>query len=110
MHSIGGEKSTTTQKDQEKRQDFSRFLYQVFQKVHPGVTISTSAISNMNSLINDMCERIWFEACQLTRINRTSTIGLEEIQSAVRLVFQKVLAEKAMRMGQTKLRMLTGPH
>lgn len=56
-------------------------------------------MSVMNSLINDVFERIAGEAGRLCRYNRKSTLSSREVQTAVRLVLAGELAKHAVSEG-----------
>lgn len=53
----------------------------------------------MNSLVNDLFERIAIEAGRLARSNRRQTITSREIQTAVQLIFPGELAKHAVAEG-----------
>ncbi|KAG7251222.1 hypothetical protein CRUP_029358, partial [Coryphaenoides rupestris] len=55
-------------------------------EVHPDTSISSKAMSIMNSFVNDIFERIAGEASRLAHYNNRSTITSWEIQTAVRLL------------------------
>ncbi len=76
------------------------YIYKVLKQVHPDTGISSNAMSIMNSIINDMFEKIASEAAKLARYNKKSTMSSREIQTSVRLVMQHgELAKHAVSEG-----------
>ena len=55
--------------------------------------------SILNSVINDIFDRITGEAGKLARINKKSTLSSREVQTAVRLVLPGELAKHAVSEG-----------
>ena len=75
----GSKKGTTKCKE-----PYAIYIYKVLKQVHPNTSVSSKAMSIMNSLVNDMFERIAAEASKLAHYNKRSTITYREIQTAVR--------------------------
>ncbi|GLT58672.1 hypothetical protein SLA2020_315430 [Shorea laevis] len=69
---------------------YKRFVFRVLKHVHPELAISSRAIAVINSLMNDMFERISDEA---------ATLSSREIQDAVRLVLPGELGKHAVAEG-----------
>ena len=78
---------------------YSTYIYKVLRQVHPDTGISTSAMSIMNSFVNDIFERIATEAGRLARYSKKNTITSREIQTAVRLLLPGELAKHAVSEG-----------
>ncbi|XP_001862267.2 late histone H2B.L4 [Culex quinquefasciatus] len=78
---------------------FGTYLYKVLKQVHPDTGISTDAINIMNSLMNDIFERLVREAALLTRYNSRKTLTSRELNTAVRLVLPGELAWNAASKG-----------
>ena len=66
---------------------------------NPDTGISSKAMSIMNSLINDIFEKIASEAAKLARYSKKPTVTSREIQTAVRLVLPGELAKHAVSEG-----------
>ena len=79
-----------------RRRSYAVFIYRVLRQVHPDSGISSKA---MNSFVNDVFERIASEASRLTKYAKKSTIGIREIQTAVRLLLPGELAKHAISEG-----------
>lgn len=75
------------------------YIYKVLKQVHPDTGISSKAMSVMNSLINDIFERLAAEAARLTTISNRQTMSSREIQSAVRLSMPGELSKHAISEG-----------
>lgn len=82
-----------------RTETYSSYVYKVLKQVHPELGISRRAMSTMNSILNDLFERIASEAGRLTRYSKRSTLSSREIQSAVRLVLPGELAKHATSQG-----------
>lgn len=97
-----GEKGETSKKGkaQAKRlETYSVYIYRVLKQVHPETGISKRSMSIMNSLINDIFEKIALEAAKLVRYNKKQTLSSREIQTAVRLLLPGELAKHAVSEG-----------
>ena len=75
------------------------YLYKVLKQVHPDTGVSSKAMSILNSLMNDMFDKVATEASKLARISKKPTITSREIQTAVRLVLPGELAKHAVSEG-----------
>ena len=82
-----------------RTESYSTYIYKVLKQVHPDTGISSKAMSIMNSFINDIFEKIAFEASRLARYNKKPTITSREIQTAVRLLLPGELAKHAVSEG-----------
>lgn len=102
-----GSKKVTikTQKKEDKKlhkrrkESYAIYVYKILKQVHPDRDISSKAMSIMNSFVNDIFERIASEGSHLVHYNKRSTITSREIQTAVRLVLPRQLAEQAVFQG-----------
>ena len=63
------------------------------------LTLPAKTSKIFNSFINDMFERLATEAAHLARVNKRSTLGSREVQTAVRLTLPAELARHAMSEG-----------
>ena len=82
---------------------FKKEIKIVLKQVHPELTISTKAMSIMNSLVVDMFERITAEASQLARRRKCSMIAARDIETAVKLELGGELAKHAVSAGNKAL-------
>ena len=77
-------------------------IYKVLKHAHPTTGISSKAMGIMNSLVNDIFERIATESSRLAHYNKKSTVSSREIQTAFRLLLPGELycmAEHAVSEG-----------
>ncbi|XP_036268609.1 histone H2B type 2-E1 [Pipistrellus kuhlii] len=64
--------------------------------MHPDIGISSKAMSIMNSLVNDVFERLAGEATRLAQYSGRTTLTSWEIQTVVHLLLPGELAKNAM--------------
>eukprot|EP00057_Strongylocentrotus_purpuratus_P020366 XP_011674840.1 PREDICTED: late histone H2B.L3-like [Strongylocentrotus purpuratus] len=55
-----------------RKESYGIYIYKVLKQVHPDTGISSRAMSIMNSLVNDVFERIAAEASRLAHYNKKS--------------------------------------
>merc|ERR1712112_216987 len=82
-----------------RKESYAIYIYKVLKQVHPDTGVSSKAMSIMNSLVNDLFERIAAEAARLALYNKRSTITSREIQTSVRLLLPGELAKHAVSEG-----------
>ena len=82
-----------------KIESYKVYLYKVLKQVHPDTGVSSKAMSILNSLMNDMFDKVATEAAKLARISKKPTMTSREIQTAVRLVLPGELAKHAVSEG-----------
>ena len=78
---------------------YMRVLTQVVCGSAHGSGVSSKAMSILNSLINDMFDKIATEAGKLARYAKKPTVTSREIQTAVRLVLPGELSKHAVSEG-----------
>jgi len=91
--------ATPTPRKKRRKESYSIYIYKVLKQVHPDTGISSKSMSIMNSLVNDVFERLASEAARLAKYNRKSTISSREIQTAVKLLLPGELAKHAISEG-----------
>ncbi|CAI9546210.1 unnamed protein product [Staurois parvus] len=79
-----------------RKESYAIYVYKVLKRVHPDTSISSKAMSIMNSFVNNIYERIAGEASRLTLYNKRFTITSREIQTAVCLLLSGELAKHAV--------------
>ena len=82
-----------------RKESYSTYLFKVLKQVHPDTGISSKAMSIMNSLVNDIFERIASESSRLASHTGKHTISSREIQTSVRLILPGELAKHAVSEG-----------
>lgn len=78
---------------------YRRYVYRVMKQVHPGMGISSKAMTILNNLMSDMFERLVEEASKLTKYTGRVTLTSREIQGAARLVLPGDLGRHAIAEG-----------
>ena len=86
-------------KRKKKYDSFSTFIFKVLKQVHPDTGISSKAMSVMNSLSNDIFQKLAAEAAKLAQYNKRLSITSRDIQTAVRLILPGELAKHAVSEG-----------
>ncbi len=82
-----------------RNETFNSYIYKVLKQVHSDIGISKKSMAIMNSLVNDMFERLALEASKLVRYNKKHTLSAREVQSAVKLLLPGELAKHAIIEG-----------
>lgn len=85
---------------QREKEIYGYVLFGVLREVHPNVQISCRAMSTMNSMMNDIFDRLAEEAKHLMQCDGRSTLQTRDIETAVRLVFRGELAQHAIIEGK----------
>ncbi|CAJ0604542.1 unnamed protein product [Cylicocyclus nassatus] len=86
-------------KKKSRKESNAVYIYRVLKQVHPDNGVSSRAISIMDSLVNDVFERIAAEASRLAHHSKKTTLSSREIQTAVRLILPGELAKHAVSEG-----------
>ena len=69
------------QKVKKAKQSFKIYVYKVLKQVHPDTGISSKAMNIMNSMVNDMFDRVASEATKLAEYKKKATISSGEVQT-----------------------------
>ena len=72
--------------------------------VAKGKGIKKSAMSTVNSAVNDIFARLASEAGALCKYKKTMTLGAREVQCATKLVFPAQMAGFAHQEGESAVR------
>jgi len=79
------------------KKSFSSYIAKVLKQASKQkLSMSSKSMAIVNSFVTDMFDRIAVEAASLTRVNKKSTLGSAEIQTAVRLVLPAELSKHAV--------------
>ncbi|KAM3685336.1 hypothetical protein ACJW31_11G110200 [Castanea mollissima] len=78
---------------------YKRYVFMVLKQVHPGMGISSKAMTIFDNLMNDIFERLASEAAKLSKYTGRMTLSSREIQGAVRLVLPGELGKHANSEG-----------
>ena len=92
-------KGDKTKKKKKRAESYAIYIYKVLKQVHPDTGISSKAMSVMNSLSNDIFQKLAAEASKLACYNKRLSITSRDIQTAVRLILPGELAKHAVSEG-----------
>ncbi|XP_004586318.2 histone H2B subacrosomal variant-like [Ochotona princeps] len=79
--------------------NYSLYVNRVLKEVVPQSGMSSYTVEVMNSLINDIFERIAVEACNMMYFRNRCTLTPQDIQKAVYLLLPRKLAKSAVTFG-----------
>ena len=82
-----------------KEESYKIYIFRLLKLVQPNNTISSKAMSIMNSLVSDLFQRIAREASMIAKRNKKATLSWREVQTAVRLLYPRELAVHACAEG-----------
>uniref|UniRef100_A0A8C4Q4D1 Core Histone H2A/H2B/H3 domain-containing protein n=1 Tax=Eptatretus burgeri TaxID=7764 RepID=A0A8C4Q4D1_EPTBU len=82
-----------------RKESYCIYIYRILKQVHPDTGVSSKAMSIMNSLVNDIFERMSTEAFKLAHYDQRATLSSRDIQTAVRLLLPGELAKHAVSEG-----------
>ncbi|GAA5956173.1 hypothetical protein JCM8115_001644 [Rhodotorula mucilaginosa] len=88
VKTAGQDDDKKKKKKKARKETYNTYIYRVLKQVHPETGVSNKAMAIMNSLCNDMEERLSEEAGKLAAYNKKATLSSREIQTAVRLIFR----------------------
>ena len=75
------------------------YVYKVLKQVHHDISVSSKAMSIMNSFVNDVFERLAGEAARLAQYSDRTTLTTQEVQRAVHLLLPGDLARHTISEG-----------
>uniref|UniRef100_A0A1I8AJC7 Histone domain-containing protein n=1 Tax=Steinernema glaseri TaxID=37863 RepID=A0A1I8AJC7_9BILA len=105
MEKVGGKK-----RKNKKTPSNAIYIHRVLKQVNPKLRISSTAMSIMVSMVDDLFERLCVEAATLTKYTGRRTLSSNGIQSAARLVLPGELSKHAVSEGTKAIRRFSGPH
>ncbi|XP_037656867.1 histone H2B subacrosomal variant-like [Choloepus didactylus] len=79
--------------------NYSLYVNRVLKEVVPQKGISSRTLDVMNTLINNIFERIALEACNMMYFRNRCTLTPEDIKKAVYLLLPEKLAKYAVAFG-----------
>ena len=92
----GEKKKEGVKRKASRHESYSSYILKVLRQYHKETNISKKAMAIMNSFVNDIFERIAYQASKLSASNKRSTITSREIQTAVKLILPGELAKHAV--------------
>uniref|UniRef100_A0A914R0G2 Histone H2A/H2B/H3 domain-containing protein n=1 Tax=Panagrolaimus davidi TaxID=227884 RepID=A0A914R0G2_9BILA len=79
---------------------FGNYIYRVLQQIHPGASVSSKAMSCLDSFVKDLLERLASEASKVAKYNKKKTLSEKEIQTSTRLLLPGELSMHAISEGK----------
>lgn len=95
-------KDGVEKKKKHKKKDTTRYgayIYKVLKQVHPNTGISRKAMNIMESLVEDIIDRLIHEAGTVCRSNARKTMSSKEVQAATLLLLKGELAKHGVSQG-----------
>jgi len=83
-----------------RKESYAIYIYKILSQVHPDTGVSSSAMSIMDSYMNDIFTKIAGEASKLSHYSKKPTMTSREVQTAVRLVLTGELSKHAVTEGR----------
>ncbi|KAF6034498.1 hypothetical protein EB796_007199 [Bugula neritina] len=66
-----------------RKESYAIYIYKILSQVHPDTGVSSSAMSIMDSFMNDIFTKIAGEASKLSQYSKKPTMTSREVQTAV---------------------------
>ena len=99
----GGKKAAKKIKSNKKRrkgkESWKIYIYKVLKQVSPDMGMSGKGMNTLDSLVDDLFERIADEANKVVRYAKTNTLDSRAIQTGVRVVIPGELCKHAVSEG-----------
>ncbi|KAF6023805.1 hypothetical protein EB796_017907 [Bugula neritina] len=83
-----------------RKESYAIYIYKILSQVHPDTGVSSSAMSIMDSFMNDIFTKFAGEASKLSQYSKKPTMTSREVQTAVRLVLTGELSKHAVTEGR----------
>lgn len=94
-----GVKQVQKKRRRRKKESFNIYIYKVLKQVSPDTGMSKKGMAVLNSMMNDIFQRLCSESSKLVMYNKKATLSSREIQSAVRLTLPGELRKHAVSEG-----------
>ncbi|TKR63540.1 hypothetical protein L596_027355 [Steinernema carpocapsae] len=78
---------------------FAVYIYRILKHIHKDIGMSNKAMAIMNSMVQDVFERISTETSQLVAFTKRSTITANDVLTATRLLLPGELSKHATSEG-----------
>jgi len=92
-------KAGAKKSNRKPKRTWSVYVHRALKQVNSSLSLSSKSMKIVNSFVNDMFDRIATQAAALARVNKKSTLGSREVQTAVRLILPAELAKHAQAEG-----------
>merc|ERR1712048_343533 len=84
------------------------YIYKVLKQVYPEMGMSKKSMNIMNSICDDIFERLAREAAMLCKCNKKQTMDATALKCAVRMVLPGEISKHAISEGQKALSKYAG--
>ena len=78
---------------------YGSYLAKIHRQVNGKLTISAAAVDAINSLVEDLEDRVSGRAIQLARLAKKKTLKASHVQTATRLIFPREVGAHAVAEG-----------
>ena len=96
-----------TRKHKVSTSNFQSFIYKLLKATVDEVGVNAPAMQTLNSMVNDLFERIANEAGQLAKNSKRNTLNWHDIEAAVKLIVPGELGSNSVREGRRVLNKFT---
>lgn len=79
--------------------NYNTYIHKVMKQVHPDLSISSVAIQQTNSMIEDLAARLVAKSAKIAGADKKSTLASKHVQAAVKVDFPFELAKHAVSEG-----------
>lgn len=80
-------------------EEFTSYIYKVIKNLHPDTGVSKKGMMVLNSITNDLFEKISIEATTLARYHSKQTLSANDIQAALKLLLPQEMTEHIIAEG-----------
>lgn len=90
-----------------RRESYSIYIKKIMKEQSPHMHITKATMVALTDFVGDCFERIATEASQISKRNKRSTLLIEDIEGAVRIVLPPELSRFAMAEGKKSIALYT---
>ena len=99
---------TTAPRRRKRVETWNLYIYKVLKQVYPEMGMSKKSMAIMNSICDDIFERLAREAAMLCKCNNKQTMDATALKCAVRMVLPGEISKHAISEGQKALSKYAG--
>jgi histone H2B len=79
--------------------NYGVYIHRVMKQVHPGLSISSRAIQQTNSMVEDLLTRVIAQSSKVAIASKKSTLSSKHVQAATKVAFPFELSKHAISEG-----------
>lgn len=79
--------------------NYNTYIHKVMKQIHPDLSISSVAIQQTNSMIEELASRLVAKSSKIAGSSKKSTLASKHVQAAVKVDFPFELAKHAVSEG-----------